>query len=519
MVKPFKDNIGIYTSIGAVCVIVYFKCLFYGITNSDDEVLIAGNLPFLREIRNLLKVFTTDAFYLVKDIDLYRPLQSATFILDAQWGGDVVFNAHLTNLLLHIATCLTVYHLLLRLEFRQRLAFAGALVYAVHYNIMTAVAWIPARGDLLLGLCTFLALLTLIISLGKLGWRYILLHLLCFTMALFSKESGLVLPILFAVYLWSYRKIGLLQKKHLLLPAYYLAMGSFYWMLKTAAVAMPDNVKGLIPFIKNLRTLPEAVARFYLPVNMSTLPAYKLSATLSGTAIIAALVVLHYVLRSRLKRQAFFYPSWFLLLILPSMTYYPNFYSFSNDHIIHRSYVICFGLLMMTMNLVQSAALDTRKYFTHAVIMLLIYLSLLNLYFSRSYQNPAEFALRAIVTGSNSALAYTNYGIEKYKDGDDLEALRYFNQAIRICDWFKPALHYRAKIFKSRGMATAAIADIDRIISVAPDYDADEYVLRGAIKIDIGDYKGALEDFTKAVELDPSNGDAANWLHELEKSR
>jgi len=505
----------VWLLLAAVCMAVYGKCLFYGITNSDDEVMIAGNIPFLRDLSNMFRVFTLDAFYAQQSIDLYRPLQSLTYILDAQWGGDTVFNAHLTNLLLHIVTCLTVYHLLLRLDFRQQLALVGALIYAVHYNFMTAVAWLPARGDLLLALFTFLALLTLIQSLENSAWRSILLHLLCFTLALFSKESAVVLPFLFATYVWTHGKAGRLTRKHLALPVYYLAMGSLYWAMKGAAVTGSSDERGIIPFIRNLRTLPETVAKFYLPVNISTLPAYKLSATLSGAAIITALLVLHLCWRKRLQRRVLFYPAWFLLFILPGMTYYPNFYSFSNEHTDHRSYVICFGLLMLSLNLVQQAGLEMRKQFTPLVVILLVYLTVLNLHFSASYKNPAEFALRAIRTQSNSALAFANYGIEKYRQGEDLEALRHLNQALRLCDKFMPALHYRAKIFRARGMDRAALADLDTIFSVDPEYDAADYVLRAVIKIDLHDYAGAQSDFETALRLEPNQPDAVKGLQAL----
>jgi len=500
----FKNNNAlVYLSIVTLCIAVYFKCLFFGITNSDDEVLIAGNLSFLRDFSNILRVFTTDAFYQVKSIDLYRPLQSLTYILDAQWGGDTVFFAHLTNLLLHILSCLAVYHLLMRLEFRQPFAVTGALIYAVHYLFMTAVAWIPARGDLLLALCTFLALLMLIKSLEHPTWRNILSHLFFFTLALLSKESGIVLPVLFAAYLWTHCRTAQLTGRHLLLPLYYVAVGGFYWLLKVGAVADSSDERGLVPFMKNLHLLPEMVAKFYLPVNMSTLPAYKLSATMIGILIIVALLVLYLVCIKLRQRQVLFYPAWGLLFILPGMTYYPNFYSFSNEHVDHRSYLICFGLLMINLYAMQLYDLETRRYFKAAVVIFLGYLAICNLYLSRSYRNPEMFALKAIEMGSNSALAFANYGAEKYLQGDELEALGYLNQSLRIVRKFMPALHYRARIFVNRGMYREALADLDNIFSVDPEYDAGDYVLRGKIKAELRDYAGADADYATALRLEP----------------
>jgi Tfp pilus assembly protein PilF len=498
-----KNNYSIYLFIAFLCFVIYFKCLFFGITNSDEEVMITGNLPFLHHLGNALKVFTTDAFYLQKEIDLYRPLQSLTYILDAQWGGDTVFFSHLTNLLLHILCCFTVFHLLKRLEFREPLAFLGALIYAVHYLFMTGVAWIPARGDLLLALFTFLSLLALIHSMDQPTWHSISIHLICFTLALFSKESGVVLPLLFAIYCWTYGKRERLCRRHLLLPAYYLVATAGYWFLKSISVADSGDERGAVQFVRNLHQLPEMVAKFYLPVNMSTLPAFSLSSTLCGILIAVLLLAIHVINKKLHQRRALFPPAWFLLFILPGMTYYPNFYFFSNEHVDHRSYLICFGLLMLNLNLVQQLDLERHRFFPVAALALLCYLALFNLSLIGSYRNPETFALKAITMGSNSALAYSNYGAEKFLQGDELEALRNLNQALRISRKFMPALHYRARIFAKRGMNREALADLDAIFSVDPKYDATDYGLRGTIKAKLQDNAGAEEDFSTALRLAP----------------
>lgn len=310
-----------------VCSAVYFRTLFFGITNYDDDVLITNNLPFLQHLPNLLEVFATDAFYLQKSIDLYRPIQSATFILDAQWGRNPVFTAHLTNLLLHIVTCLTVLQLLKKLEFRKKLAFLGALIYAVHYLFMSAVAWLPARGDLLLALFAFLTLLTFINAIEAGGWKNYLLHGVCFTLAIFSKETAVVLPVMLALYLWAYHKGHLLSRRHLGLPVFYLMVHLFYFKLKSSAVVLYEGDTGIAALIKNLRTLPETVAKFHLPLNISTLPAYQLHSTVAGIAIILLLAALIVFCRHRFDRRVFFYGGWVLLFMIPGMFYYPAFYA------------------------------------------------------------------------------------------------------------------------------------------------------------------------------------------------
>jgi len=71
-----------------------------------------------------------------------------------------------------------------------------------------------------------------------------------------------------------------------------------------------------------------------------------------------------------------------------------------------------------------------------------------------------------------------------------------------------PALHYRARIFVNRGMYREALADLDNIFSVDPEYDATDYLLRGMIKAELQDYAGAEADYATALRLDSGLVDA-----------
>lgn len=517
--KSEHGNYAIRAVIAAACLVVYGHCLFYGITNSDDDILLAKNLAFLQHLPNLFTVFTTDAFYLHKSIDLYRPLQSATFILDGQWGVNTFFAAHLTNLILHLLACLTMFRLLRLLEFRQNIAFLGALLYAVHYLFMTAVAWLPARGDLLLALFVFLSLTSFIRIFTTGGWLTYLQHAVFFTLAIFSKESGVILPAILALYLWAYCRTGLLRRCHLVLPLFYVAAELVYFKLKSLAVVLYQGDIGVIPLLKNSRTLPETVAKFYLPLNISTLPAFQLSATSAGILIICGLALFHWRYRRRFDRRVLFYAGWTLLFMLPGMLYYPAFYSFAYEHLDHRSYITCFGLLLLNLNIVQTFDLDSRQRFTAVCLLLLIYLAAFNFHFSRSYQNPAEFALRAIKTNPRSALAYQIYGTELYLQGRDDEALASLNRSIGIFGKYTEALLTRALVYRRNGLNREALADLYTIVAFEPAYSADVYVLRGGIKIDLQDYAGAESDFMTALRLEPHQPGAVSGLQLLDERR
>src|SRR5262249_39402049 len=75
----------------------------------------------------------------------WRPLVTASYVLDAQWGGARPLAYHATNVVLHAAASALVLALLRRFGVGRGLALAGALAFAVHPALASAVAWIPGR--------------------------------------------------------------------------------------------------------------------------------------------------------------------------------------------------------------------------------------------------------------------------------------------------------------------------------------------------------------------------------------
>jgi tetratricopeptide (TPR) repeat protein len=405
--------------------------------------------------------------------------------------------------------------LLLALGFRQKVAVAGALVYAVHYLFSSAVIWIPARGDLLLALFTFSSMMSFIRLIDGGDWKQWLFHLLFFTAALFSKETAVVLPILFGMYLWGYAKGKLLSRKYLLLTGYYLCAELVYFRMKNGAVADSSDEIGFVQLLKNLPTIPEMMAKFFVPVNISTIPAYQTSSTVLGSVMLLLVVLVGVRCRAYRSKPVLFAATWFFLFIIPGMTYFPNFLNFGYEHNEHRSYLVCFGIVLLLLHGVQVYEVDAKKMYWPIVGTVLVYLVAINLYFSGRYRNPLEFARLAIKTNPNSALAYTNFGAEMLARGDEDAALSNLSQAIRICRQYFPALHHRAWIYRKRGLNREALADLDTLLATAPDFSAEDYYLRGVIKTETRDFAGARQDFLSVLRLDPGHDNAKLALQEL----
>ncbi len=163
----------------AAVVVVYGNTLVNQFA-MDDELYILRN-PQVTD-PSLHRLFSPNPVSAV-----FRPVAFGTLALNWAIGGAEPFGYHLLNLLLHAGATLLLYILLQELLGNspegKTVAFAAALLYAVHPIHTEAVAWVVGRAELLAAGFLFA------------GW---ILHLrdrtvsslACFATAILSKESA-----------------------------------------------------------------------------------------------------------------------------------------------------------------------------------------------------------------------------------------------------------------------------------------------------------------------------------------
>ncbi len=108
-----------------------------------------------------------------------------------------------------------------------------------------------------------------------------------------------------------------------------------------------------------------------------------------------------------------------------------------------------------------------------------------------------------------SANAEFYRGLSAQEQGDNRQAIEFYNKAIKI----NPKL---AEAYNNRGLAKAAIGqyqqaieDYDKALEINPR-DAGAYTNRGLAKSAIGQHQQAIEDHDKALEIDPKLGGIYN---------
>jgi len=161
--------------------LVYANTLFNGFAQDDEIYILQNHAVTTFAFRELL---APNYFSRV-----FRPLTFLTFAGNWLVSGARPFSYHLANLLLHLLVTLLVYHLLKTLlqshPEATTMAFASALLFAVHPLHTEAVAAIVGRSELL---AAALLLAAWLLHMGKRN----LLSVLLFALAMLAKESAIV---------------------------------------------------------------------------------------------------------------------------------------------------------------------------------------------------------------------------------------------------------------------------------------------------------------------------------------
>jgi len=167
----------------------------------DDNILIVDN-TYIRNCTYVPAAFLTDLFhdYTVGVATHYRPLQTISFTMDYALWGLTPLAFHLTNLLLHLLCVVLVWLLMERLGLSRWMSLFVAGLFSVHPVNTNAISYISGRADPL-ALASMLGAFLLYIEHRKSGRLiFYLASMVCYLLALLSRESAMLFPLLLAAH-------------------------------------------------------------------------------------------------------------------------------------------------------------------------------------------------------------------------------------------------------------------------------------------------------------------------------
>jgi len=514
LLKNKKDIILPASIVFCVPVLLYVHILRFGFIDFDDHEIISKHINFLIDVRNAPKVFLTDAF-LGENSHFYRPLQTLSYMTDIQLsGGNNIWMYHLTDMMLWGLIACSLFLLLRKFLIPSTLALFSTLIYSAHPLFISSVAWIPARGDLLLALFSLLSFLFFIEYLQKKTWVYLFLHWLAFTIALFCKETAALLPLLFILYYFIFSFESRLEQKHLLAIVLYTISGIFWFWLRSIATGNLSNQNdvGLRILASNLQTIPESLARFFIPFDGALLFNFSLFYTLTGLGIMIVIIVIFFINKERTKKERAFCLSWFIVLLVPTLIIKIEFI----DYLSHRLFLPLIGILLFALFSLPRKWLEEiiikRKIAVYCgYVCVLALLSSLTFTKSLSYSDPITFYDYSISQNPDNVLMYINRGYARDSRNDFQGAIQDYTKAIELNPNYAVSYNDRGSVYSAKGDLKRAIKDYDKAIGLNPHY-VDAFNNRGKAYSDEGDYDQAAMDIDKAIELNPAFADAYNNL-------
>lgn len=451
--------------------LLYFQCLSFDLTNFDDNILLI-NKPEQTKITSL---FTQDAFY--SGSRFYRPVLALSFLADAYSPLAQPYSNHLTNILLHALCCFLIFYVLNSFKIKRHIAVVLTGFYAAFPAFVPAVAWIPGRNDTLLSILILISFIYFRKLLQNYKHSYLAVHLLLFLIALFTKETSIVLPVILAIYALLSGEIRQLpNKKRIFIALSWIGLSAIYLYARTHAEIGSASVD-VIASIKNLLNLPTVFINSIIPEFMWN---YKRDFLFSFTKTFSCLALFYalYLYTAKENKKAFLFGIiWYVIFFAPTFTVTKNIYQF---HLMHRTYLPAIGILFALAAFLKNKHLK-MDYFKSGIIMILFfYLAITAIFQTCYYKDKYTYWQRAAFELPSNFTA----------------------NAVCASDYYESKLYGLAEIYAKKTLA------------IFPKHE-DMNAILGYIELRRKNIKPAIEYLKKEVEVNPKNTEAVQFLKTL----
>jgi tetratricopeptide (TPR) repeat protein len=551
----------------------------------DDFSLIVDN-AFIKSFRNIPFLFSSnyiaspvrDYFYngtynLGSGESSYRPVATVTYMLNYALFGLRPWGWRLVNVLLHVASSVLLYILLLRLFANPRLSALGALLFGVHPLSSEVIACVGFRPNILAMLFSLLAILSYFKSRDNIRpgrFFYFSLSLFCFFMALFCKEIAVFLPAALFVSEY-YRQGGSLKKALAGWRGYlcYLAVALIYlWVyffLRQPTQHIFDLGAGPGNILRMSDVFGAYLRDMVFPRDLVMVPPMQvrnsyLNIALGAVFIIGSIFVI--LKRRRFPAALSFGALWFFIWSLPMNNPLNNFRILLANRFMYLPLagfaVIIAALLTMPDN--EGNGFGLRFPLLKKVLPLacVAFFSIFTLTTNPLWKDELSVCMAVAEKYPHAPTGHVDLGEAWFKRGNYPEALREFDAAVsrshnrlsifdftRIYsdagmiymsrgDYKKAEEKYREAIanepgmpyfyvslavcYARQGLYARALNELDAAKRLTPSYVL-AYIKSGDVYSLMGRHKDARREFEEALNIDPGSREAADKLKGLLDNR
>jgi len=496
----------------AVIVILGFAAYANSLTGEfiwDDLAFVRDN-ELIRDWSNVGRVFSKD---MAKSLapggggvkyNFYRPLQMISLMADYSiWRLDTA-GYHFTNTIFHILAALAIFWLITVLSNDWLLAlFTGAL-FVIHPIHTEAVAFISGRADPMAAVFMLLAFIFYIKAGNSAIFSF--LTLLSYTLALLSRETSVIFPVLLLLYHYSFKKK--------IRPGPYLSVlgiTAFYILLRSTMARHLLSGENVASFAGAFQRMPGFfvaitgyVRILLLPFNLHMEYGKALFKASDPGAIlgagISALLLIHAFKKRNSNKLVFFSILWFFITLLPQSNIYP-IGAYMAEHWLYLPSVGLF--LIISDGLVRLVRMKNVKILgIGAALILLLTYSYLTIRQNEYWSKLIPFYERTLTFNPKSPRLLNNLGVAYHDIKKHDKAIAAYEKSIKLGpDYFETHSNL-GSVYHGIGEYDKAEALYKKEIAMNPTYPK-AYNNLGALYDDTGEYERAVEAYKKAIELNP----------------
>lgn len=473
-----KENRNIFWFLAGLVLLVYFNTLGHNFV-SDDLSMISD--PLISKIE-----------YFLRPPYFNIGVRSVLIFFTNQFFGLNPFFFRLPNIMAHFGSAFLIFVIIRKLS-NQTVATISSILFAVHPIFIEGVTWISGGGY---SLSTFFILASLLFYFSEKKYKSLAL----FYLALLSSEKTIILPLILFVYEVALGNLKNNWKK--LVPFFALC---FTWAIFLFS-RIGTRIDSLQTFSGNAQTqlnpflqIPIAITSYLQLIFWPDgLTLYHSEMFFSQTEFILRLGILLLFLASVVysyfkNRQIFFWLSFFLISLLPTLT------PLGISWIVAERYVY-----LGTIGIIVTLALifEKNKYVWYGLTIIALILGLRTISRNADWQSHDTLWLATARVSPSSSQNHNNLGDYYGRHGDLKRAAEEFEIATKLNPQYADAFHNLGNAYRDMENLDLAIENYQKALSFNPNL-WQSYLNIGAIYYYQKNIPLAKEFFLKAEKLNP----------------
>lgn len=465
----------------------------------------------------------------------YRPIFLLFLLLNYKIFGPYAAGWHLVSVAAHVGVTYLVYLLVRRLAGDSKIALIAALIFGLHPVHIESVAWVSGVTDPLVALFMLPSFLCYINAREQRGHQraWLVASLALYGLAMLSKETALILPILVFAFEWIWQEApgtasafrsALVRARNsmvrvvpfLLLTFVYLAVrwhvlqGLGHTMVPLSVSTIIFTWPQILLFYLRHLVWPFNLSVFY---NMPYIKTPGVESFFMPVAALAAAGVLVWLWLRRLgktsplnRRLAAFACAWILIPFIPLL----DLSVLPVGEIAHDRYLYLPSMgfsILLAMALRRIRFVERKLFGVPALQAVSVLLLVLVLGISTSRQdlywaNDIKLYTRGVQCTPKNKLARTNLGNALGEQGHYGEALALYREVLAQDPRFWLAIYNTGYTYYRMGRLQEAEKYFKRAIEVN-GVDSDEYFYLGLTWMKLGDLNDAEKAVRHALMLRP----------------